>query len=100
MNLRFAVSPFLLVGIMVCIQSQGLTFADRPSRPNVIFYLTDDMGYSGISCYGAKIVSTPNIDALAAKGFRFTDFHTGSSICSHRGRHSRPEPIRNVAAST
>lgn len=51
-------------------------------RPNVIFILMDDMGYSDVSCYGAKKVKTPNIDRLAAEGLQFTDFHTGSSICS------------------
>ena len=52
------------------------------SKPNVIFILMDDMGYSDVSCYGAKKVKTPHIDKLAAGGLRFTDFHTGSSICS------------------
>ena len=52
-----------------------------PTRPNVIFVLTDDLGYSDISCYGAK-VRTPHIDRLAANGLRFTDFHTAANICS------------------
>jgi len=53
-----------------------------PNAPNVIFMLTDDLGYSDISCYGARKVKTPHIDRLAANGIRFTDFHTGASICS------------------
>lgn len=52
------------------------------SLPNVIFMLTDDLGYSDISCYGANKVKTPHIDQLAAEGVRFTDFHTAASICS------------------
>ncbi|WP_182867965.1 sulfatase family protein [Rhodopirellula sp. JC639] len=60
----------------------SLGFGQTPERPNVIFYLTDDLGYSDISCYGAKKVQTPNIDRLAAEGIKFTDFHTGASICS------------------
>ncbi|TWT87077.1 sulfatase family protein [Neorhodopirellula pilleata] len=51
-------------------------------RPNVIFMLTDDLGYSDIGCYGARKVKTPHIDRLAAEGIRFTDFHTAASICS------------------
>ena len=51
-------------------------------KPNIIFILMDDMGYSDISCYGAKTVSTPNIDSLATKGLKFTNFHTAASICS------------------
>jgi len=52
------------------------------NAPNVIFLLTDDLGYSDISCYGAKKVATPHLDKLAANGIRFTDFHSGASICS------------------
>jgi arylsulfatase A-like enzyme len=50
--------------------------------PNVIFLLTDDLGYSDIGCYGARKVKTPHLDRLAAEGVRFTDFHTAASICS------------------
>ncbi|MBV3638491.1 sulfatase-like hydrolase/transferase [Bacteroides cellulosilyticus] len=41
--------------------------------PNVIFILADDIGYGDIGCYGAKNISTPNIDALAAQGVRLCD---------------------------
>lgn len=51
-------------------------------QPNVIFMLTDDLGYSDIGCYGARKVKTPHIDRLAAEGIRFTDFRTAASICS------------------
>ena len=51
-------------------------------KPNIIFMLTDDLGYSDVGCYGAKKVKTPHIDQLASTGIKFTNFHTGSSICS------------------
>ncbi|NWK55992.1 sulfatase [Verrucomicrobiaceae bacterium N1E253] len=51
-------------------------------KPNVIFILTDDLGYSDLSCYGAKKVKTPHLDKMAQMGMRFTDFHTGANICS------------------
>ncbi|MGJ8639216.1 MAG: sulfatase family protein [Opitutaceae bacterium] len=54
----------------------------RADKPNVIFILMDDMGYSDVSCYGATKVHTPNIDRMAAEGMRFTDFHAAASICS------------------
>lgn len=60
----------------------ALLSAEDAPRPNVIFILMDDMGYSDVSCYGAKKVNTPNIDRMAAEGMKFTDFHTGASICS------------------
>ena len=56
--------------------------AQSSDKPNVIFILMDDMGYSDISCYGAKTVSTPNIDRLAREGLKFTNFHSAASICS------------------
>ncbi|VGO13198.1 Arylsulfatase [Pontiella desulfatans] len=56
--------------------------AQAAQKPNVIFILMDDMGYSDVGCYGATKVKTPNIDRMAAEGIRFTDFHTGASICS------------------
>lgn len=65
----------------VCSFETSLT-AEAPSPPNVIFVLTDDLGYSDIGCYGATKVKTPHIDRLAADGLRFTDFHTAASICS------------------
>jgi arylsulfatase A-like enzyme len=51
-------------------------------KPNVIFVLTDDLGFSDVGCYGATKVKTPHIDALAAEGLKFSDFHTAASICS------------------
>ena len=58
-----------------------LSFGENKT-PNVIFILMDDMGYSDISCYGAKTVDTPNIDRMASEGLRFTHFHAAASICS------------------
>ena len=50
--------------------------------PNIIFMLTDDLGYSDIGCYGAKKIKTPHIDRLAKEGFMSKAFLTGASICS------------------
>ncbi len=48
--------------------------ADSPKRPNVLVILADDLGYSDLGCYGGE-VKTPNLDALAAGGVRFTQFY-------------------------
>jgi uncharacterized sulfatase len=56
--------------------------AHAAPRPNFIFLLIDDMGYADLSCYGEKRIHTPNIDALAKEGMRFTQFYVGSPICS------------------
>lgn len=53
------------------------------SRPNVIVVLVDDMGYSDLGCYGGEI-ETPNIDALAEDGLRFTQFYNQGRCCPTR----------------
>ena len=48
--------------------------------PNVIYIVFDDLGFSDFGCYGSEI-ATPNVDALAAGGLRYTNFHT-TALCS------------------
>jgi arylsulfatase A-like enzyme len=52
------------------------------ARPNILIFLIDDMGYSDLSVYGSKNHSTPNIERLAKRGTRFTNWISGSSICT------------------
>ena len=49
--------------------------ANHTDRPNVVVILADDLGYGDLQCYGARRVSTPNVDRLAQSGIRFTDAH-------------------------
>ncbi len=51
-------------------------------QPNIIFIFGDDWGYGDLGCYGATEVATPNLDKLAAKGTKYTQFHTTSGVCS------------------
>ena len=51
-------------------------------KPNVIFILSDDLGYGDLGCYGATKIKTPNIDQLAKQGLRFTNGHTTSATCT------------------
>ena len=48
----------------------------RDPRPNIVFIMADDLGKEWISCYGAEEMETPNIDALAASGMRFTNAYS------------------------
>ena len=52
-------------------------------RPNIIFIMADDLGYSDLGCYGGEI-QTPNLDRLAENGLRFTDFYNASRCCPTR----------------
>lgn len=72
------------------------------SRPNVIMIYVDDLGYGDLSCYGAKAIHTPSIDALAASGLRFTRGHTTSATCTPSrfalmtGEYPWRKPGRNI----
>jgi arylsulfatase A len=51
-------------------------------RPNIILIMADDLGYGDIGCYGSTKINTPNIDALAKGGMKFTDYHSNCPVCS------------------
>ncbi len=51
-------------------------------QPNVVFFLVDDLGSGEICCYASQFHETPNIDALASKGMRFTQAYSGATLCS------------------
>ncbi len=51
-------------------------------KPNVIFILTDDQGSIDMNCYGATDLATPNMDKLAKRGIRFTNFYAAAPVCS------------------
>ena len=52
------------------------------TRPNIVLIMADDLGYGDLSCYGSDDIKTPNIDALAKHGIRFTDYHSNGAVCS------------------
>lgn len=52
------------------------------AKPNVLVFYVDDMGWAQPGCYGGKLAPTPNIDALAASGVRFTDGYSSGCVCS------------------
>lgn len=51
-------------------------------KPNVILFCADDLGYGDLSCYGAHELETPNVDALARDGIRFTNTYSTSAVCT------------------
>lgn len=54
----------------------------KAKKPNILIIYVDDLGYGDVSCYGATAVKTPNVDALAANGMKFTDAHCSASTCT------------------
>ena len=70
----------VLVGCMLAFKESK----DKPAeqRPNIIYIMADDMGYSDIGCYGSEI-NTPNIDQLAADGIKTRTFYNNARCCPH-----------------
>src|SRR5262245_2540146 len=44
-------------------------------KPNIVFILADDLGYTDVACFGSRYYETPNIDRLATQGMRLTNYH-------------------------
>ena len=80
----------LLLGVSMTATVSGFA-TDNPtaasnverSKPNIVFILADDLGFGDVKCYGGErcLIDTPNIDALADGGVRFTDAHSSASVC-------------------
>jgi arylsulfatase A-like enzyme len=68
-SLKGAMAPTLLKG-------------PRTSRPNIVFFLIDDLGFGDLGCYGNTFCETPNIDRLARQGMRFTNAYASAPVCS------------------
>lgn len=51
-------------------------------KPNIIFFLVDDLGWGDLGCYGDTFHETPNINQLADDGLKFTDAYAGAPVCS------------------
>ena len=97
MKIKYIVLSFL--AFTVSIKSNSQT-NDKTVKPNIVFIYLDDLGYGDLSCYGATAIKTPNIDALANGGVRFTNGYATSATCtpSRYGLLTGVYPWRNKDA--
>lgn len=58
------------------------SYAQESSKPNFVFILADDLGWTDLACYGSSFYDTPNLDRLAASGMRFTNAYAACPVCS------------------
>src|SRR5919108_2318012 len=73
--MRLLIPILLLTGCLMGTRPAAQEAAPPTARrPNILFILADDMGFSDAGCYGGEI-QTPNLDRLAKKGLRFTQFY-------------------------
>ncbi len=67
------------VGARALGAADGEAAAGRP--PNIVLVFTDDQGYQDVGCFGSPDIRTPNLDRLARKGMKFTDFYVAQPVC-------------------
>ncbi len=78
--------PFFALVLLTALSTRDLQ-GQSPSatvRPNIVYILADDLGYGDIRILNPDRckIPTPNLDRLASQGMRFTDAHSGSSVCT------------------
>ncbi|MFZ9933647.1 MAG: sulfatase-like hydrolase/transferase [Chthoniobacterales bacterium] len=64
------------------VSAAPATGDEQPARPNILWLISEDNGTSWVSCYGSPNAKTPNIDQLAAEGFRYTHCYDNSAVCA------------------
>ena len=64
---------------LVSLQFSG---AAAPTQPNVVLILTDDLGWTDLSCYGSDFYETPHLDRLARDGMKFAQAYSACTVCS------------------
>src|SRR5438067_338704 len=83
--MKTLLSHTLILAAAALASAPAVARADAPGSPkppNIVLVFTDDQGYADVGCFGAKGFATPNLDTLAARGVRFTDFHVSQPVCS------------------
>ena len=76
-------SALIVVSILITLLPGNFTFgAEKNRKPNIVFFLVDDLGQRDIGCYGSKFHETPSIDQLAKEGMLFSNAYATCHVCS------------------
>ena len=69
---------------LLCILATlaGTAIAQERNKPNIVFFLVDDLGQKDVGCYGSSFYETPSIDALASDGILFNNAYSTCHVCS------------------
>ncbi len=70
----------VLSAVLVMLLLMGCS--KKQEKPNIIYILADDLGYAELGSFGQELIKTPNLDALAASGMRFTQHYSGAPVCA------------------
>lgn len=71
----------ILISALAMLLAPQTTSADE-QKPNFVFFLVDDLGWTDLSCYGSSFYETPNVDKLASSGLKFTNAYAACQVCS------------------
>ena len=74
--------PLLRLLALLGIAGGTAFAAGAPGRLNIVYIMADDLGRQAVSCYGSKLIQTPQIDRLSREGMRFEHAFASNSICS------------------
>jgi len=89
------------VFISLALVCSAFSFSGAADRPNIVFIMADDLGFSELGSYGQKKIKTPRLDRLAAEGMRFTHNYAGNAVCAPSrcvlmtGKHPGHAIVRN-----
>ena len=76
-------SALIVASILITFLPGNFTFgAEKKRKPNVVFFLVDDLGWSDVGCFGSSFYETPHIDRLAGEGVKFTSGYAACHVCS------------------
>src|SRR5258705_13276952 len=74
-------SARVVATVVFAVVIHALPALAQQRRPNIVVFVADDMGYADLGVHGCRDIPTPNIDALAASGIRFTDAYVSGPYC-------------------
>ena len=77
MNKSIFLVIILFAGVVTLANSKN-----NSGKPNVVFFVVDDLGWKDITCFGSDFYQTPNVDKLAAMGTRFSNAYAACTVCS------------------
>jgi len=75
-------SRITLLLLVSLLAPTPLVAQTKPSKPNIVVFLADDMGWGDSATYGHPLIKTPNLDKLASQGVKFTQCYSACGVCS------------------
>ena len=73
---------FILAILMMAMFAWSIRGQGGKKKPNIVLIFTDDVGWTGVGCFGSEYYETPNIDELAAGGMKFTQGYAAACVCA------------------